>query len=291
MAGSLFLRLWPQTPGTTATCHTLTTTPTFTVTTLTARPQVICPFPTNKFWLNHRCPLMGWRGGAGEGLQGKRGPPSTAVNTLAAARPIPRVHTSKLTFAPTQVHWWRLTGNLSPLVSISELMQLFVIHHLLYCLLFRGKALPMPMGGLQLEICPLRWVDPSLPEAHGPKALRVSTVSAGLFPLRPSGSAHEETHLIPTQTHTHSLTDTCIHILTCMHAHTHCSLKKSKAYDFIMIYQRPWFNTTSGRIAFQATVWGDPFMVNFKMQIWFIVPFKKIIVIHCLANNVWKVLH
>ena len=58
------------------------------------------------------------------------------------------------------------------------------------------------MGGLQLEIRPLRWADASLQEAHRPKTLRVYAVSEGLLTLWPSGSAHEETHLMLTHTET-----------------------------------------------------------------------------------------
>lgn len=39
-------------------------------------------------------------------------------------------------------------------------IHVFVLH---YCLLIRGKALPLFMGGLQLEICPLRRAHASLP--------------------------------------------------------------------------------------------------------------------------------
>lgn len=192
-AGSYHLKLWALTLDTTATCHTLTTTLAFSVTTPTARPLVTCPFTSSLCWLDHSCPLVVWRGSVGEGLQGKKGLPLTAVNTLVAARPTPRAHTSKLTSAPTQV-------NLLELAWAGSFMRLFDIYQLFCCLLFRRKALPLFMGGLQLEICPLRWADASLPQAHGSKTLWMSALSEGFLSLWPSGSAHEETHLMVAHT-------------------------------------------------------------------------------------------
>lgn len=102
-AGSSHLKLWPLTPDTTATWHTLTTMSTFSVTTLTARPLVICPSTSSPCWPDHSCHLVEWKESVGEGLRGKKGPPSTAANTPAAARPTLRAHTSRRTSEPTQV--------------------------------------------------------------------------------------------------------------------------------------------------------------------------------------------
>lgn len=61
---------------------------------------------------------------------------------------------------------------------------------------FRGKALPLSVGGLLLEIRPLGRTDTSLPQAHGPETLRMSAVPEGLLPIGPPGFAHEEARLM-----------------------------------------------------------------------------------------------
>lgn len=57
----------------------------------------------------------------------------------------------------------------------------------------RGEAVPLRLGGLRLEVRPLRRAHAPLPEAHGPPTLPVSEVRPGLFQVGPPGPAHEET--------------------------------------------------------------------------------------------------
>lgn len=62
----------------------------------------------------------------------------------------------------------------------------------------RGEAIPLRLGRLRLEVCAFWWVDPTLQEAHWPSAIPVSEMWPGLFQVRPSLSAHEETFMRPS---------------------------------------------------------------------------------------------
>lgn len=186
---------------TVATCRTSAPTPPLSATTPTLSPASTSPTISSLCWSDRTCPLLDWGESVGGDPQGRKGRPSTAVNTQDAARPTPRAHTSRLTCARTQVQHPGSSalqhGCFKSCLGV-EFASMFSPS--------RREAIPVSMGGLQLEVRPLRRADASLPQAHRPETLRVCAVSEGLLPLRPPGSAHEEARLtIPhTQTHTHN---------------------------------------------------------------------------------------
>lgn len=51
------------------------------------------------------------------------------------------------------------------------------------------------MGGLRLEVRPVRWADAPLQEAHRPQAVSVSPLWTRLLPLGSLSSPHEEAHV------------------------------------------------------------------------------------------------
>ena len=61
----------------------------------------------------------------------------------------------------------------------------------------RWEAVPVHVGRLHMEVCPLRRADAPLPQTHGSEAVPLSPVSALLLPLRPPVVAHETTLIIP----------------------------------------------------------------------------------------------
>lgn len=61
------------------------------------------------------------------------------------------------------------------------------------CFRQRGKALPLRLGGLWLEVCTFWWAHTPLQEAHRPPAISVPEMRQGLLEVGSSCSPYEET--------------------------------------------------------------------------------------------------
>lgn len=60
----------------------------------------------------------------------------------------------------------------------------------------RRKTIPLWLGGLWMEICPLRWTYPSLQETHRPPPFPVSEMWQSIFQVRSPSLTYEEALLI-----------------------------------------------------------------------------------------------
>lgn len=58
---------------------------------------------------------------------------------------------------------------------------------------FRWETVSVPMGRLWMEICPVRWADPTPSEAHRGQTFQMWIVRKVLLKIRPLGAPHETT--------------------------------------------------------------------------------------------------
>ena len=71
---------------------------------------------------------------------------------------------------------------------------------------FRWKTVHLPFPGMSVAFCPVRRIDPALPETHRSKTVQMPGLWEMLCPIRPFGTSHEKAHAKRTEKSMKSIT-------------------------------------------------------------------------------------